>query len=513
MLAGRRLPGVFPWASGESILSTSYDDFAYPCSPQAQTHPDLLATLAELHGLTPASTDHCEVLEVGCNDGSNLIPIAANEPGSHFTGIDLAQTAITAARAWSARLGLKNTEFTQADILDWNPAGRRFDYILIHGVYSWVPPRVREAILELCGRSLAPGGVAYISYNALPGCYTRRYVWDLLRYRTAGIEEPRQRIAAAREIAAKMCSWLGDEHHQPVIRKELEQLQTSHDSVLLHDDLAEGNTPFYLSEFVEAAARHGLQYLSDARFSRDVVHGPGPEDGDWLAALQYADFVTGRKFRSTLLCHNGTAIDRTIRPERVLGMLAASSVEPGPEQSDGTQSFKLGDDKSLTTNHPVAKRILTELFAKWPGWCAVADLPLNALAPDAAAALLLGLYGARAIELRVRPPRLVSTVSERPVASALSRLQLASGLTAVTNQRHVSVMLTDELSRQFLMLLDGSRDRAALLRDLTGHFSSSESLPAWHANGTATPMDVALMIDKGLDGNLVQMARLCLLVA
>lgn len=450
---------------------------------------------------------------MGCNDGSNLIPMAANEPGSHFTGIDLAQTAIAAARAWSGRLGLKNTEFIQADILDWNPPGRRFDYILIHGVYSWVPPDVREAILALCRTSLAPNGVAYISYNALPGCYTRRYVWDLLRYRTRGIEEPRRKIAAAREIAAKMCGWLGAEHHQPVIRKELEQLQSAHDSVLLHDDLAQVNTPFYLSEFVEAAERHGLQYLSDARFSRDVVHGPGPDDGDWLAELQFADFVTSRKFRSTLLCHAEPVIDRTIRPERVLGMLAASSVEPGPEQSDGAQSFKLGDEKSLTTNHPVAKRILTELFRKWPGWCAVPELPLGTLAPDAAAALLLGLYGARALELRVRPPRLVATVSERPVASPLSRLQLATGLTAVTNQRHVSVMLTDELSRQFLMLLDGSRDRAALLRDLTGHFGSNEPLPAWHANGPASPMEVALMIDKGLDANLAQMARLCLLVA
>ena len=494
-------------------MSTSYDEIAYPCSPQAQTHPDLLATLAILHGLAPTPTDQCQVLEVGCNDGSNLIPMAANEAGSHFTGIDLAQTAITKARAWSDRLGLANTEFTQADILDWNPSGRRFDYILIHGVYSWVPPHVREAILTLCQTSLAPNGVAYISYNALPGCYSRRYVWDLLRFRTRGIEQPTQKIAAAREIAAKMCGWLGNEHHQPVIREELELLRAAHESVLLHDDLARENTPFYLTEFVEAAERHGLQYLCDARFSRDVVRGPGSADGDWLDALQYADFVNGRKFRSSLVCHAEATIDRDIRPERVLGLLASSPSEPGPEQSDGTQTFKLGDEKSLSTNHPVAKRILTELFHVWPAWRGVSKLPFGSVAPDAAAALVLELYAARALELRVRQPRLVSTVSERPTASLLSRLQLASGLTAVTNQRHVSVMLTDELSRQFVMLLDGSRDRAALLRDLTGHFSSSESLPAWHANGPASPLDLTLMIDQGLDGNLAQMARLCLLVA
>jgi methyltransferase-like protein len=494
-------------------LSTSYDQIAYPCSPQAQTHPDLLATLATLHGLTPAPTDRCQVLEVGCNDGSNLIPMAANEPGSHFTGVDLAETAILAARACCDRLGLANTEFTQADILDWNPSGRRFDYILIHGLYSWVPPRAREAILALCRTSLAPDGIAYISYNALPGCYFRRYVWDVLRFHTRGIEEPQLKIAAAREIAAKMCDWLGDEHQQPVIKKEFELLQTVHDSVLLHDDLAEWNTPFHLSEFVEAAERHGLQYLCDARFSRDSAQEISLDGGDWLAALQYADFVTGRKFRSTLLCHRESNIDRTIRPERVHGLLAASPAQPEPEQSNGTQTFKLGDEKSLSTNNPVAKRILAELSRVWPAWRPVSELPFDPLAQDAAAALMLRLYEARALELRVRPPRLVSTVTEWPVASPLARLQIASGQTAVTNQRHVSVVLTDELSRQFLMLLDGSRDRAALLRELTGHFDSGATLPAWLANGPTSRLELASILDKGLDSNLAQMARLCLLVA
>jgi len=195
-----------------------------------------------------------------------------------------------------------------------------------------------------------------------------------------------------------------------------------------------------------------------------------------------------------------------------LGLMAASPAEPEPEQSDGTQTFKLGDEKSLSTNHPVAKRMLNELAGLWPGWRLVSALPLESIGPDEGAALVLRLYQARALDLRVRPPRLVASVSERPVASLLARLQLASGMVAVTNQRHVSVMLTDEISRQFLQLLDGTRDRAAILRDLTAHFDDGAPLPAWHANGPASALELALMLDKGLDGNLAQMARLCLLV-
>jgi hypothetical protein len=285
-----------------------------------------------------------------------------------------------------------------------------------------------------------------------------------------------------------------------------------HDSVLLHDDLAECNTPFYLSEFVAAAQQHGLQYLCDARFSRDSIHDPDLDGEGWLTARQYSDFAAGRKFRSSLLCHEEAVVDHAIRPERVMNLLASSPAEPEPEQSDGTQKFGLGDEKSLSTNHPAAKRILTALSRLWPGGLPVPELPLGELEPDAAAALLLRLYEARALELRLRPPRLVSAVSEHPIASPLARYQVASGLQIVTNQRHVSVALTDALSRQFLALLDGSRDRAALLRDLTDQFDPREPMPAWHANGAADRLELALMLDRGLDANLAGMARLCLLV-
>jgi len=148
----------------------------------------------------------------------------------------------------------------------------------------------------------------------------------------------------------------------------------------------------------------------------------------------------------------------------------------------------------------------------WPGWRPVSELPLEAMTAEAASALVLRLYEARALELRVRPPRLVPTVSERPVASPLARLQLASGRTSVTNQRHVTVMLTDDLSRQFLQLLDGTRDRAAVLRDLLDTFDE-ERPPAWNADAPSSRLEFALMVDQGLDGNLAQMARLGLLVA
>ena len=75
-------------------MPTPYDELPYPGSAFAQTHPDRLATLATLFGMTPAPVERCRVLELGCGDGGNLIPMAFALPESRFTGVDLATTAI-----------------------------------------------------------------------------------------------------------------------------------------------------------------------------------------------------------------------------------------------------------------------------------------------------------------------------------------------------------------------------------------------------------------------------------
>jgi SAM-dependent methyltransferase len=494
-------------------VTTSYDQVAYSCKPQPQTHPDRLATLATLHGMTSEPVDACRVLEIGCNDGSNLIPLAFSEPRSQFTGIDLAQTAIDAAGAFSAELKLANVQFTHADVCHWDAAGREFDYIIAHGLYSWVPPAAREAILAICASRLSPNGVAYISYNALPGCHFRRFVWDLVRFHTRGIAEPHLKIEEARAIARRMMDRMGDAPHQAAIKEEFKTLLEASDSVLFHDDLAGVNTPLHLGEFVEAAARHGLQYLGDADYARDAVREPILGTGDWLAEREYADYATGRRFRSSLLCRRDVVLNRTMSRDRLEGLLAASPVEPEPEQPDGTQKFTIATGKTLSTNHPFARRALCELAARWPGCMPAASFLGSGEEAAAAVDMLLRLYESKSIELRTRMPRLVASVSERPVASALARLQLARGGTTVTNQRHTAVELTDELSQRLLVLMDGSRDRAALLAALSDAAEAGAAPAAWRGHGLATSADLARMIEERLDANLALAARLCLLVA
>src|SRR6267142_1438469 len=176
--AGERNSAV-PEQTMQPTPRTSYDEVPYDSKAFSETHPDRLATVATLFGMQPADVEHCRVLELGCADGSNLIPMAVGLPESAFAGIDLSPRQVGDGQATIATLGLKNVTLRVGSILDVGADEGIFDYIVCHGVYSWVPPEVQNRILTICNRNLAPNGVAYVSYNTYPGWHVRGMVRDL----------------------------------------------------------------------------------------------------------------------------------------------------------------------------------------------------------------------------------------------------------------------------------------------------------------------------------------------
>ena len=153
---------------------------------------------------------------------------------------------------------------------------------------------------------------------------------------------------------------------------------------------------------------------------------------------------------------------------------------PEPDlASDEPVRFVADKDRQVTTTHPLSKAAFLVLGAIWPRWLAVPDLLAAARARVSAAGgrlataedetrllgFLLRSYGANVTQLRSMACPFVTEISERPRASALARLQSRT-LTEVTNLRHQSVRLEDSLVRRFLQLLDGTRDRTAIGREM-----------------------------------------------
>src|SRR5277367_3482122 len=98
------------------MSNSSYELVRYVGYPFAQTHPDRLATMAALFGMTPVPIHRARVLEIGCCDGGNLIPMALTLPDSEFVGIDLTEIDIIRARETAAALNLTNVQFHALDL-------------------------------------------------------------------------------------------------------------------------------------------------------------------------------------------------------------------------------------------------------------------------------------------------------------------------------------------------------------------------------------------------------------
>jgi SAM-dependent methyltransferase len=497
-----------------------YDRFAYRTLPMPQTHPDRLATIALLHGMTPRAVDRCRVLELGCGDGSNLIPMAYGLPGSEFVGVDLAATAVAGGVAMISALGLGNVILRHQDIMELPDTLGTFDYIIAPGIYSWVPAPVRDRILAVCRARLAPQGVAFVSYNTYPGCHLRQAVWQILQYHVEGIAEPDERIAQARALARFMTDCpQADGSDGAVLANEMRAVLDHSPALLFHDDLAAVNVPVYFHEFAAHARRHGLQFLAEANFHevRPQAYPPEVARQIWHLAgnrvvqkEQYLDFLWNRRFRQTLLCGEGVALDRALRPSVLRALHLGSPARPLAEHpkldAPGVvEEFRGRGESSISTDHPLAKAAMFHLGRIWPRVADLDELLRNAGPGPASAAdvealldILLAAYTAGVVELHTHAPRFALEPGPRPTVSPVARLQLDRG-PFVASLRHTSVRIDDDLGRRLLTLMDGTRTPEMLRHELATHG------PAPPAPGEVS----AALIDR----KVVEAARLALLIA
>ena len=535
--------------------ANAYDEMPYPGTAQAESHPDRLATLAFLHGMTPASPDRCRVLELGCSDGGNLVPMAYTLPESQFLGLDSSAREIATGQQRIANYGLANVALRQVNILDVGPELGQFDYILACGVYSWLPAEVQDKLLQLCQQLLAPQGVAYVNYNTYPGWFLRGMARAIMLHHTRNITKPALRVSESRAVLeflvqasqAVTGKFAATETNRGAYSAALQHenavLKANTDTYIYHEHLEAHNEPLYFHEFVQRAGHHGLQYLAEAQYPISQLENLPTEVADTIRRItsdpidqeQYIDFVVSRTFRQTLLCHQEVALRRPLAPERLLNLSVASPVLPESEnpdwQSTADEKFRSPRGVKLTAGNPVAKTALLLLSQRWPQAVPFDELLAQArarLRPDAPAVysaerlardaqgvseMLLRAFGSELVELHVCPSRFVTQISPRPEVSRVAR-DLARSTHTVINLRHETVNVEDEVTYRLLPLLDGQHDRAALLDQMV-QMAQSGQLIAQGEDGR--PYKDSAKIEQSLaaaiDRALRQLANAALLVA
>jgi SAM-dependent methyltransferase/methyltransferase-like protein len=511
--------------------SLSYDLLPYASNPFPTTQPARLAAIARLFALDPAPVGAARVLELGCAAGGNIVPLAARHPGAQFLGVDVSNAQVAAGRARIAQLGLANIDLRCASFTEIGATDGVFDYIICHGVYSWVAAPLREAILRICRKRLSPRGIALVSYNVLPGWRLRQALRDCFLLHVGGESDPRRRAQQVRALLGTLqAAGNAPGNYSAILKSEASSLIPSSDDYIAHEFLDDTNEPCTFADFAAAAARHGLGFLAEAELPSMIVSNYPAETaraiqeiarGQLKATEQYIDMLSGRTFRHSLLvaAERTAQVDRRLSNERMEGLhfTGAGDLALTRDPGGGGALANAAGIKFATTA-PAVMDVLARFVAAFPASTDIDDLvaalPADARGADARALvretmfkLVLGGLATAGTE----PVRAATSAAARPSACPLARADAARGDSATASLRHEHVGF-DGLAQFVLPLLDGSRDAAAVTAAVLA--AGRDGKLSFTRDGVAVddPAQRHAMASANVDAMLAALARAALLL-
>ena len=312
-------------------LKDSYDDFLYVSKAFATCSINSLIATTRIYGLDPAPIKGARVLELGSSCGGNIIPQALYYPEATFTGIDLSSVQIKHGNELIESMGLTNVTLLEKDIMDVDDDFGTFDYIIVHGIWSWVPDIVKDKILSICNRNLSDRGIAYVSYNTYPGWKRLEQMRDIMLYSEKQFKSQslQERTAYTKNVLKLIGETMKmDERSQKQSGYKIDNINrvlAANDYYVGHEYLETFNDPVYVSEFIERAEQQGCVYIGDKSIEKSFITWLDNKVVDNIKALangnhkdkeQYYDFVYDTQFRMALLtkpCNK----DKIVRDETV----------------------------------------------------------------------------------------------------------------------------------------------------------------------------------------------------
>ena len=453
-----------------------YERLGYPGQPYLYTHPARLSGLSALAGGPTPLVENARILELGCGDGINLLSLAAQLPGAIAIGIDGSEEAISKARRHAQHLRLDTVEFIEADLATYT-TDMTFDYIIAHGVYSWVEEPIRRKILNLISTALAPEGLAYVSYNITPGWHLRNIVRDAMLFGTPQDAAPTYQIKRATEITRDLAGAIPQTLlHGRVFKTFAEHLGDTSAPLLFHDFLAPENHPISHAQFSTECQRYGLSWLMESAAS-DIRHPELPEALlTWIGthrseSTQQAllDHAYGRDFRRSILVHSSVKAARPSSLSSVLRQMHVALRAPAPEPIDIRQGVGLTlptprGQRTFTETHE--KGLIAALGASFPASRPVSTLALlvNELCGpfseeyftvDALTELLITLAEREMLDILTEARKAPSPNYGRPRTYRVAAYELRRHTHRVTTRFHEQVSL-DPLDHYLLQQCDGS---------------------------------------------------------
>ena len=464
-----------------STTLAEYDQIPYLANPLPQTHPSRLAAIASMFGLSYVPPKSARVLELGCASGVNLLGMAHFMPDAKFVGVDLSIVQVHEAQRRAKAINASNVTYHHMSIDEIGRDFGEFDYIIAHGVYSWVPNEVQKAILRVCRENLSDDGIAFVSYNVLPGWRMKQATRDVFMALTPPNVPAATRWEYGINWIRELIEVNKEEQNKPLLHQtianELENILVKKDlRYLVHEYLEGYNEPILFREFLSHITEAELTYLGDAEPSSMVRHLTNPKLQDFFKkhppgglaeTEQTIDIITGRTFRQSLMVKGSrkAKMNRALTPEFFKNLHIHARMAKTTDQ-DGQVKYFHQKHGPLNASPPYGTGAL-DILIELAGMPAPYKLLFDKFAETTQgtepifAEILFSLLGLNGIEIFADP-----YMPELPKgATPLAILDAESGRNVTTNAVGEAIGL-DPLQTLILPLLKGDWDREEAIAKL-----------------------------------------------
>jgi len=300
-----------PRATGDASRGGYVTDVPYPRAYVPQITPPVLRLVAALNGTPPPKEQDFDYCELGAAVGDTLATLAAANPHSRFVGIELSPEHVAQANLRIAGGRLTNVRMLQHDFEDLaKPEGPElplFDFIVAHGVWTWVSPLKRAALLAFVESHLKPGGLFYLSYNVLPGWSSveplRRLMLEHTTQAKSTLDRAREGVALVQRLADSGAAYLAS---HPTARSMLALMQKGGLPYVVHEYFHADWEPMYFADVARKLGESGFAFLGRVPLYANIRALAIPPSltkmaesvEDRIALEGLSDFATNELFRS-----------------------------------------------------------------------------------------------------------------------------------------------------------------------------------------------------------------------